>query len=53
MFSVSVQRGHVIQVKGGAVHHDALIGKEFGSKVRKLDHHRTLILLSLIIQHTD
>ena len=33
MQPVVVQQGHVIQVKGGAVHHNSLIGKEYGSKV--------------------
>lgn len=32
-FAVRVERGRVIQVKGGAVYHDYLIGKEYGSKV--------------------
>ena len=33
MFAVKVDSGSVSQVKGGAIHHDALIGKTFGSKV--------------------
>ena len=33
MFPVTVCRSHVIQVRGGAVHHDDLIGKQYGSKV--------------------
>ena len=33
MFPVTVTRGSVIQVKGGAVHHDDVIGKPYGSKV--------------------
>ena len=34
MFPVQVERGKVNQIKGGAVHHDALIGKRYGSKVK-------------------
>lgn len=34
IFPVKVERGKVIQVRGGAVHHNSLIGKEYGSKVR-------------------
>lgn len=34
IFPVRVERGKVIQVRGGAVHHDSLIGKDYGSKVR-------------------
>lgn len=30
---VEVRRGEVIQVRGGAVHHSSLIGREYGSKV--------------------
>lgn len=33
MFPVEVKRGEVVQIKGGAVHHDSLIGKQYGSKV--------------------
>ncbi len=33
MFAVKIESGAVTQVKGGAVHHDGLIGKTFGSKV--------------------
>ena len=33
MFPVTVTKGHVIQVRGGAVHHDDLVGKPYGSKV--------------------
>ncbi len=32
-YAVEVQRGRVIQVKGGAVHHSDVIGKSYGSKV--------------------
>jgi len=34
IFPVKVERGKVIQVRGGAVHHNSLVGKEYGSKVR-------------------
>jgi len=33
MFSICVERGKVVQIKGGAIHHDALIGKQYGTKV--------------------
>lgn len=33
MFPIRVERGQVIQIKGGAIHHDSLIGKLYGSKV--------------------
>ena len=35
IFPVKVERGKVIQVRGGAVHHNSLIGKEYGCKVRQ------------------
>ena len=38
MFPVTVTKGHVIQVRGGAVHHDDLIGKPYGSKVKGAKH---------------
>ena len=34
MFPVQVELGKVNQIKGGAVHHDTLIGKRYGSKVK-------------------
>ena len=37
MFPVTVTRGLVIQVRGGAVHHDDLVGKLYGSKVLDTD----------------
>ena len=37
MFPVTVTRGLVIQVRGGAVHHDDLVGKPYGSKVLDTD----------------
>ena len=33
MWPVQVERGKLIQVRGGAVHHETLIGMEYGSKV--------------------
>ena len=33
MWPVQVERGKLIQVRGGAVRHEALIGVEYGSKV--------------------
>lgn len=33
MVSIRVERGAVMQIKGGAIHHDSLIGKEYGSRV--------------------
>lgn len=33
MFSIKVERGQVTQIKGGAIHHDSLIGKQYGARV--------------------
>ena len=46
MFPVTVTKGHVIQVRGGAVHHDDIVGKPYGSKVLSLWWHRTTITIT-------
>ena len=33
MFPVQIERGKIVQIKGGAIHHDSIIGKLYGSKV--------------------
>ena len=48
MFPVTVTPGHVIQVRGGAVHHDDLVRKPYGSKVRDMNYKLLLMCMYML-----
>ncbi len=43
VFPVVVEMGKIIQIKGGAIHHESLIGKPYGSKVCPWGSHDTSV----------